>query len=95
MISLGFSETFSAMSDPTRRKILTLLRQGRLSAGEIGKNFDISNAAISYHLAQLKKAELIRESKYKNFIYYELNTSIFEELLLWLKQFEGENRHEE
>ena len=92
---LGFSETFSAMSDPTRRKILTLLRHNRLSAGEIGKNFDISNAAISYHLAQLKKADLIRESKYKNFIYYELNTSIFEELLLWLRQFEEGGRHEE
>jgi len=90
---LGFAETFKALSDPVRREILIMLRDGKLSAGDIGKAFDMSGATISYHLSQLKKAGLITESKYKNFIYYELNASVFEEVILWLSQFEG-NRDE-
>ncbi len=86
---MGFQETFKAFSDPVRREILVMLRNGKMSAGEIGERFEISGATISYHLAQLKKAGLVIESKYKNFIYYELNASVFDEIMLWLKQFKG------
>jgi DNA-binding transcriptional ArsR family regulator len=74
-----------------RRKILTDLKGGRMSAGEIVKAFDMTGATISYHLAQLKKAGLVTETKYKNFVYYELNASVFEEVLLWFTQFGGKN----
>jgi Predicted transcriptional regulators len=90
---LSFGETFKALSDPVRREILIMLKKGRMSAGEIGQCFDMTGATISYHLAQLKKAGLVFETKHKNFIYYELNTSVFEETMLWLAQFnktEGE-----
>lgn len=86
---MGFPETFKALSDPVRRNILVLLKNGRLSAGEIASNFDMTGATISYHLSQLKKAGLIFESKYKNFIYYELNITVFEEVMLWFSQFKG------
>jgi DNA-binding transcriptional ArsR family regulator len=88
---MGFSETLSVLSDPIRRNILILLRDGKLSAGEIGRHFEVTGAAISYHLNKLKKADLIRETKYKNFIYYELNASIFEEVILWFGQFQQAN----
>lgn len=88
---MGFAETFKALSDPVRREILVMLREGKLSAGEIAKKFDMTGATISYHLSQLKKAELIRESKYKNFVYYELNASVFEEVMLWFSQFGNDN----
>ena len=91
---MGFPETFRALSDPVRREILVMLRDGRMSAGEIGKAFDMTGATISYHLTQLKKADLITETKYKNYIFYELNTSVFEELMLWFSQFGG-NKNEE
>lgn len=84
---MGFPETFKALSDPIRRQILVMLKEGKKSAGEIGKEFDMTGATISYHLSQLKKAELITETKYKNFIYYELNISVFEEVMLWFSQF--------
>lgn len=87
--NLGFAETFKALSDPVRREILVMLRDGKMSAGEIGKHFDMTGATISYHLTQLKQAGLITESKYKNFIYYELNASVFEEVMLWFSQFGG------
>lgn len=87
---MSFGETFKALSDPARREILTMLREGRKSAGELAANFDMSAATVSYHLSQLKKADLIFETKYKNFIYYELNTSVFEEIMLWLTQFKEE-----
>lgn len=85
--------TFKALADPIRQEILTMLKQGKLSAGEIASAFDMSQATISYHLSILKKANLITETKYKNFIYYEINTSVFESLLLWLAEFGG-NKHE-
>ncbi len=84
---MSFPETFKALSDPVRREILVILKDKKMSAGEIASNFKISNATISYHLSILKKAELITESKYKNFIYYEINMSVFEEMMLWLSQF--------
>lgn len=88
---MGFAETFKALSDPVRREILVMLREGKMSAGEITKKFDMTGATISYHLSQLKKAELIRESRYKNYVYYELNASVFEEVMLWFSQFGNGN----
>jgi len=84
---VSFAETFKALSDPVRRNILIMLKEGRMSAGEIGRHFDMTGATVSYHLSQLKKAGLVFETKYKNFIYYELNISVFEEVMLWLSQF--------
>ena len=68
---MPFADTFKALSDPIRREILELLKNGRLSAGDIGSQFDMTGATISYHLSILKKADLVRESREKNFIYYE------------------------
>ncbi len=82
-------EAFKALSDPVRREILLMLRKGKMSAGDISNAFDMTGATISYHLTQLKKAGLIFESKYKNYIFYELNTSVFEEIMLWFSQFGG------
>lgn len=93
---MGFAETFKALSDPVRRQILVLLKDGKKSAGEIGKEFSMTGATISYHLSQLKKAGLVVESRYKNFIYYEINVSVFEEVMLWFAQFGGvEDENEE
>ena len=91
---MGFADTFKALSDPVRRDILVLLKQGSLSAGEIGSHFDMTGATISYHLNILKKADLIFETKQKNFIYYELNTSVVEEIMLWLAELKGGNENE-
>ncbi|HHX81033.1 MAG TPA: winged helix-turn-helix transcriptional regulator [Acholeplasmataceae bacterium] len=85
---------FSALADPVRREILNLLKKGKLSAGEISRNFNLSRATTSYHLSKLKEAGLIRENKYKNFIYYELNMSILEELIIWVKEFKKEKIYE-
>ena len=92
---MAFPETFRALSDPVRRKILLLLKDGRLSAGEIGEHFDLTGATISYHLAQLKKADLVFENRYKNYVYYEINMSVFEEVMLWFSQFNAEDKDEE
>ena len=91
---MGFAETFKSLSDPVRRDILTLLKKGSLSAGEIGSHFDMTGATISYHLSILKKADLVFENKQKNFIYYELNTSVVEEVMLWLADLKGGNDNE-
>ena len=85
---MGFSETMKAIADPQRREMLLLIKKQHLSAGEIASHFpNLSAATISYHLSLLKKASLITETKYKNFIYYELNASVFEEIILWCTQF--------
>ncbi len=91
---MGFPETFKALSDPVRREILVMLKDGKMSAGDLAKAFDVSGATMSYHFNQLKKADLITESKFKNFVYYELNITVFEEVMLWFSQFGGKN-HEE
>ena len=91
---MGFADTFKALSDPIRREILVMLKDKKMSAGEIASNFNMTNATISYHLSQLNKANLIIESKYKNFIYYEINISVFEEVMLWFSQFKGGNINE-
>lgn len=87
---MGMNETLKAISDPVRRNILQMLKEGRKSAGEIADQFQLSAATVSYHLAKLKSAELIAEEKYKNFIYYELNTSVFEEVLTWIYTLGGD-----
>lgn len=94
---MGFAETFKALSDPVRRDILEMLKKRRMSAGEIVSQFDMTGATISYHLSILKKAGLVRENKQKNFIYYELNTSVVEEVMLWLSElrerdYDAENK---
>lgn len=92
---MAFADTFKALSDSARREILQLLKNGRMSAGEIGSHFHMTGATVSYHLKILKKADLIWETKEKNFIYYDLNTSVVEELLLWLKDLKGDESHDE
>ena len=86
---MAFAETFKALSDPVRRRILELLKNERLSAGEIGSHFDMTGATISYHLNILKKADLVWEAKEKNYVYYELNTSVVDEILLWISELKG------
>ena len=91
---MSFADTFKALADPVRREILIMLKKGSMTAGDIGQHFDMTGATISYHLSQLKKADLVRETRQKNFIIYELNTSVFEEALVWLSQFKGEKSNE-
>ena len=87
-----FSDTFKALSDPVRLEILNMLKKnGRMNAGEISDKFDLSKATISHHLKILREQDLIYEEKEKNFIYYELNTSVFEDILTWIVKFTGED----
>lgn len=90
---MGIQTTMKALSDPIRREILELLKSGKLSAGEIAEKFPVSGAAISKHLSVLKEADLIRDTREGKFIYYELNTSVLEEVMLWLATLKGE-RHD-
>ena len=87
---MGIQTTMKALSDPIRREILELLKSGRLSAGEIGEHFPISGAAVSKHLSVLRDADLIRDTREGKYIFYELNTSVLEEIMLWLKGLKGE-----
>ena len=89
---MGLQHTMRALSDPVRRQILELLKPGRLAAGEIGEKFPISGAAVSKHLSVLKEADLIRDSREGKFIYYELNTSVLEEVMMWLTGLKGEEK---
>ena len=89
---MGFGDTLKALADKERRDILELLKSGKMSAGEISSHFDMTNATISYHLSVLKKANLIFEEKEKNFIYYQLNTTVLEEVMLWLESLK-ENKN--
>ena len=91
---MAFADTFKALSDPVRREILVMLRENRMSAGDIGSHFDMTGATVSYHLNILKKAELVYEEKEKNFIFYSLNTSVVEEIMLWLSQLKGGSDNE-
>ena len=92
---MSFGETFKALSDPVRRQILELLKKGPLSAGDIGSHFDMTGATISYHLKVLKQADLVFESREKNYIYYQLNTSVLEEIMLWITTLKGEKDHDQ
>lgn len=87
---MGMQMTMKALSDPVRREILGLLKTGRLSAGQIAEEFPVSGAAVSKHLSVLKEADLIRDNKEGKFIFYELNTSVLEEVMLWLTGLKGE-----
>lgn len=88
---MGIQSTLKALSDPIRRQILDMLKADRLSAGEISEKFPVSGAAVSKHLSVLKEADLIRDTREGKFIYYELNASVLEEVMLWLAQLKGEN----
>ena len=90
---MGLQKTMKALSDPVRREILNLLKNGRMAAGEISEHFAITDAAISRHLSVLKEAERIRDTREGKFIYYDLNASVLEEILLWVKDLKGENDH--
>ncbi len=81
------SNIFKVLSDSQRRDILVMLKKGRMNAGEIAEALGITPAALSYHLRLLKEADLIMEYKQKNFVYYEINTTVFDELILWVGQF--------
>ena len=87
---MSLQTTLRALSDPIRREILNLLKTERLSAGEITEHFDVTAASISRHLSVLKEADLIRDQRQGKFIYYEINTSVLEETLLWIKDLKGE-----
>ena len=92
---MAFADTFKALSDPARRQILELLKKGPLSAGDIGSHFEMTGATISYHLKILKQADLIFERKEKNYIFYQLNTSVLEEIMLWISTLKGGDSHAE
>ncbi len=87
---MGLQNTIKALSDPIRREILEMLKSGRMAAGEISEKFPVSGAAISKHLSVLREADLIRDAREGKFIYYELNTSVLEEVMLWLSGLKGE-----
>lgn len=88
---MALQQTLKALSDPIRREILNLLKAGRMSAGDISAHFSVTDAAISRHLSTLKDAELIRDTREGKFIYYDLNTSVLEEVMLWLTGLKGAN----
>lgn len=90
---MPFPETFKALSDPTRREILNLLKEHSLPAGEIVEHFNMTGATISHHLSILKKADLISDRHEGKYIYYELNLSVFEEVLNWFNDFLGKENH--
>ncbi len=87
---MGIGKTLKALSDPIRRDILNMLKSGRLSAGEISSRFSVTDASISRHLSVLKEADLIRDTREGKFIYYDINTSVLEETLLWIETLKGE-----
>ena len=89
---MGMQDTLRALADPTRREILNLLKKSRLSAGD---HFSISGAAVSRHLSVLKEADLIRDEREGKFIYYELNTTVLEEIMLWITELKGGNDHDQ
>lgn len=87
---MGLQQTLKALADPIRREILNLLKKGRMPAGEITAHFSVSAPAISRHLSVLKEADLIRDTREGKFIYYEINTSVLEETMLWLADLKGD-----
>ena len=90
---MGIQQTLKALSDPIRREILNMLKSGRLSAGEIVEHFDVTGASISRHLSVLKEADLIRDSREGKFIYYDLNASVLEEIMLWITELKGDGEN--
>ena len=92
---MGLQNTLRALADPIRREILNMLKSGRRSAGEITEHFSVTGASISRHLSVLKDVDLIRDKREGKFIYYELNASVLEEIMLWLAALKGENDDKE
>lgn len=92
---MGLQNTLRALADPIRREILNLLKAGRLSAGEITDHFPVTAASISRHLSVLKDADLIRDKREGKFIFYELNASVLEEIMLWIADLKGEDQYDE
>ena len=92
---MSMQATMRALADPIRREILNLLKGGRLSAGDISGHFDVTGAAISRHLSVLKEADLIRDTREGKFIYYDLNASVLEEIMLWISDLKGDNHHDQ
>lgn len=88
---MGIQNTLKALSDPTRREILNILKKGKMSAGEIVEHFSVSGAAVSRHLSILKDADLIRDEREGKYIFYELNASVLEEIMLWITDLKGDN----
>ena len=91
---MALQDTLRALADPIRREILYLLKGGRLSAGDIASNFDVTAASVSRHLSVLKDADLIRDTREGKFIYYDLNTSVLEDIMLWISDLKGENNND-
>ena len=91
---MAIQHTLKALADPIRRQILELLKSGRLSAGEISSHFPVTDASISRHLSVLKDADLIRDDREGKFIYYELNASVLEEILLWVSALKGDKEND-
>lgn len=89
---MGLQNTMRALADPIRRDILTLLKKGRMSAGDIVSKFEVTGASISRHLSVLKDADLIRDKREGKYIYYELNTSVLEEIMLWIGELKGDQK---
>ena len=90
---MGLQQTMKALSDPIRREILNMLKSGRLSAGEITERFDVTGASISRHLSVLKEADLIRDTREGKYIYYDLNASVLEEIMLWIRDLKGDGEN--
>ena len=92
---MSIHNTMKALADPIRREILEMLKKGRLSAGDIAEHFDVTAPSISRHLSVLKEADLIRDAREGKFIFYELNASVLEEIMLWITSLKGENDNDE
>jgi len=88
---VGLHQTLKALADPIRREILNMLKKGRMSAGEIADNFPVTSASISRHLSVLKEADLVRDTREGQFIFYELNASVLEEIMLWITDLKGDH----
>ena len=94
-INMAIQKTMRALADPIRREILNMLKSGRMSAGDITERFDVTGASVSRHLSVLKDADLIRDTREGKFIYYELNASVLEEIMLWISGLKGDNDNAE
>ena len=92
---MGMQQTLRALADPSRREVLNMLKKGRMSAGEIAEHFPVSGAAVSRHLSVLKEADLITDQREGKFIYYNLNASVLEEIMLWIAELRGGDGHAE
>lgn len=91
---MGINNTLKALADPIRREILNMLKNGRMSAGDISEKFPVTGASVSRHLSVLKDADLIRDTREGKYIYYELNASVLEEIMLWITDLKGESTNE-